>query len=179
MCLPSAGSQLASGWRLERCPNPRTSFRPCCHSRSIPFDAPPLKRALGSQIIDNEEVLTSAARQILERMFIESLLTHRAWDCLCLSLVTVAPSPRQQREPAFLSASERSTRQANPKRPWFWLSVVAVVESLRLPLAASRPRRGPLLFRAVRRVRALGLGSAPTFQVLVRFDSLPWPSSAL
>jgi hypothetical protein len=51
---------------LKGWPNPTTSFRPCCHSREIPLDAPPTKWALGSQIIDDENSLSSAARQVLE-----------------------------------------------------------------------------------------------------------------
>src|SRR6202790_4713572 len=56
MCSQSAGSQLASGWRLKRWRNPTTSFRPCCHSLRIPLDPPPTKSALGSRIIDVENL---------------------------------------------------------------------------------------------------------------------------
>src|ERR1700730_6751316 len=86
MCLRSARNHQASGWRLKRWPNPTTSFRPCCHSLGIPLDAPPIKMILGSKIIDNENSLPNAAREVPETDLLDNHpVTKPAWNCSCLS----------------------------------------------------------------------------------------------
>jgi hypothetical protein len=71
MNVLTIGKESTGQWlRLKGWPNPRTSFKPHCHSLSIPLDAPPTKRTLGSQIIGNRrEMCPSAARHVFERIF--------------------------------------------------------------------------------------------------------------